>query len=283
MITASPRYLFGLLVMLIGLSPVVAQPPGAVPTPPPPVFMPLEDLPDLDAPPPPPEIIPEPEPEPLPKIWSGEFEFGLTGSEGNSKNFKLRFGSKLKRETKRTRFNLDALYRIATLNGVQSEDRLFVTDKFEWLFKNSPMNLFFSGTTEYDRFKAFDVRIARHTGFGYDIIKNDITTLTSRFGGGFSREIGGPENKFVPELQFGADFEHKVTNSQKLIMSFDYFPDVSDFGDYRFQGKITYEFLIDPEWGLTLRFGILNLFDSTPELGRKRNDLDYFATILWKY
>lgn len=260
-----------------------AEEPSSPPPPPAdvglPPLIPVESSPPIDGlePPPPPEE------KPLPKIWSGELEFGLAGTEGNSRNFKGRVGSKLKRVTKGHRFTFDALYRYARLNGIPSQDRLFVTDKSEWLLPHSAWNFFLSGTTEYDRFKAFDVRLARHLGIGVDAIKTKLTTLTGRAGAGASREIGGPSNRTVPELLFGADFERKLTERQKLIASFDYFPDATDFGDFRFQGKLTYEFVISPEMGLTLRLGILDLYDSTPQAGRKRNDLDYFATILWQF
>lgn len=218
-----------------------------------------------------------------PKYWSGESELGLTGTEGNSQNFKIRLGGKVKRETDRTIFTLDAIYRLANLQSVRSENRLFATDKMEFLFHKRPMSFFLSGTTEYDQFKAFDVRLARHTGFEYFFLKNDTTTLKARLGFGASKEIGGPQNKWVPEALVGSDFEWTISKRQKLTATVDVFPDVSDPTDYRAQAKIAWELLIDPEMGLTLRLGILDLFDSTPESNRKRNDIDYFATLLWKF
>ena len=261
------------LVGFVHAQPTVPIPPPGIGLPPPPMHPGGDGA----------SVLPPPKPKPKPKIWLGEVELGISGTEGNSQSTRFRFGGKVKRKTTRTRFTLDALYRYSRANDVLAEDRVFVNDKFEWLFPGSKKNMFLSGTTEYDQFKAFDVRIARHAGLSADFIDNDITTLTGRAGAGASREFGGPMDRWVPELLFGGDFEHKLTELQKIVLSFDYFPDVGDFTDYRMQVKATYEIVINPEMGLTLRLGVLNLFDSTPGAGRQSNDLDYFATLLWKF
>jgi hypothetical protein len=46
--------------------------------------------------------------------------------------------------------------------------------------------------------------------------------------------------------------------------------------------RAAYEILIAPEWGLTLRLGIQDRYDSDPG-DAKRNDFDYFSTLLLKF
>ena len=82
------------------------------------------------------------------------------------------------------------------------------------------------------------------TGFGYRLIKNDITSLIGRFGGGTTREIGGPDDKFIPEAVFGLEGEHKISKWQKLCASVEYRPDVTDFADYRCVHKAAWEVLL---------------------------------------
>jgi putative salt-induced outer membrane protein YdiY len=233
-------------------------------------------------PPPPPPVIVEAAPPPPPKVWCGGLEFGVNGSDGNSENFKLRFAGNAKRTTPDNVFTTDWRYGFATADGIQTENRFLLNARDEFLFADSPWNLFVSSIVDVDEFKAYDLRLAAHAGVGYQFVKNDVAALKGRLGFGGSREIGGPNNRFMPELLIGADFERKLTARSKFTSTAEVYPDVTDLGDYWAQIKAAYEVLIDPEWNLTLKLGALNRYDSTPE-GRKRNDLEYFAVLLWKY
>ncbi len=240
-------------------------------------------LPPISAPPT--SILPVPIPvaeKPLPKIWTGGLEFGLSGAEGNSQNFKFRMGVNAKAETERNLFKLNALYSYSKANEADIENRGLTKARYERLYIDSRWSLFLSGELEYDEFKAFDLRIASHAGVAYAIIKNEDTLLKSRFGAGASREINSPNEDVKPELLFGLDLERKISARQKICVTGDFFPTVHNFGDYRFEGRISYEILIDPEWNLTLKLGVLDRYDSTPE-GKQANDYEYFATLLWKF
>ncbi len=227
-------------------------------------------------------LLVQPAPPPDPKIWCGSIELGVNGTEGNSQFFKFRFGGNLKRATETSITQFEFLYGIAENNNVRSENRFFGTGRHEWLFRDSPWSLFLSGSAEYDEFKAFDVRLASHAGAAYTWLKTDRWLLKSRVGAGASREIGGPSNAFVPEGLIGGDLEWKIDDRSKIASNFDYFPNVTDWSDYRAQIRIAYELLLLPEYNITLKTGILDLYDSTPE-GRKPNDLEYFFVLLWKF
>jgi putative salt-induced outer membrane protein YdiY len=225
---------------------------------------------------------PGPPPPPAPKLWCGGVEFGVNGADGNSEIFKTRLGFETKRETPDNIFKLDFAYNFATANSVETENRALLNSRYEWLFADSPWSLFTSGTMEYDAFKEFDVRLAAHAGVGRQLLKTERLQLKGRVGAGASREIGGVNNHVTPEALFGADFEYKVSGRQKFTATLDVFPDLRDFGEYRAQARLAYELLVDPEWNLTLKIGAFDRYDSTPD-GKRRNDIDYFAVLLWKF
>ena len=216
------------------------------------------------------------------KQWSGGVELGLNGANGNSEIFKVRFAGDGKRETEATVLSFDWLYNYATANGEESENRAILNGKQELLFADSPWSWFFTEQVIYDEFKAYDIRLALHTGLGYQWLKTKRTSLKTRVGAGGSWEFGGPNNDFMPEAVLGLDFEHKLTKRQKITAVLDFFPDLADFGEYRAQAKIDWEMLIDPDWNLTLKLGVLDIYDSTPE-GANPNDVQYYATILWRF
>ncbi len=227
-------------------------------------------------------LLIQPEPCPEPKRWTGGLELGVNGAEGNSQFFKVRLGGQLKRETAASITQLEFLYGLASNNDIRSENRLFGTGRHEWLFRDSPWSVFASGSLEYDEFKAFDVRLASHLGLAYTWLKNERWLLKSRAGAGVSREIGGPNDDFIPEALLGGDLEWKIDDRSKITSSVDVFPNLTDLSDYRAQLRLAYELLLMPEYNITLKTGFLDLYDSTPE-GRKANDLEYFLVLLWKF
>lgn len=227
-------------------------------------------------------VLIEPEPEPAPKPWEASFELGFDGTEGNSQTFNLRLGFDAKRTTPDDVLSLDLDYRRNTTESLETAHRAFLDWRYERLFRESPWTCFLHGTFDYDEFKMFDARVTADAGLGYQWIKTESTCLASRIGGGFSHEIGGPDDRYVPEMVFGLDFEHRLSERQKLTLSAEYMPDVTDFGDFRLNARAGWELLVDRQMNLSLKLSVLDRYDSTPS-GAKPNDLDYAAVLLWKF
>ena len=100
-------------------------------------------------------------------------------------------------------------------------------------------------------------------------------------GAGASREFGGPDDNWIPEANLAGDFEHKLTDRQKLKLTSDYYPAWEDFHDYRLVTNAYWEILLDEQTNLSLKLGAVDRYDSTPN-GAQPNDIDYFVTLLWK-
>jgi len=221
-------------------------------------------------------------PAPPPKIWSGAFELGLDGAEGNTETFNFRLGVRGKRETPANVLTLDLTYGKNSADGEETANKALFDVRDEWLFGESPWTLYAHGAAEYDEFKAFDVRLSADAGVGYRFLKTDATCLTGRFGPGVSQEIGGPDDSLVPEAVFGLEGEHLLSARQKLFAATNYLPAIDDFGDYRLNGKAGWELLVDPVWNLSLQLAVNDRYDSTPH-GARHNDLDYSLLFLWAW
>ena len=113
--------------------------------------------------------------------------------------------------------------------------------------------MFYQAAYEWDEFKAFDYRIALHGGLGFEVFKFDDRFLKLRFGAGASREVGGTVDEWLPELQFGGDWERQLTDTLKLYANVDYYPNVEDFADYRLNVLSGLEFVIDAERNINFR------------------------------
>jgi putative salt-induced outer membrane protein YdiY len=227
-------------------------------------------------------VVVEAKPEPAPRLWKGSFELGLDGSEGNSTTFNIHSGVNAKRKTDQDVLSLDLDYRKNTTDSEETAHRAFFDWRYEWLFEESPWTWFGHGTVDYDEFQAFDVRVSIDAGLGYEFIDTEATSFLGRCGGGWSREIGGPDDDFVPEAVLGLDFEHQLSKRQKLTATVDYMPDVTDPDDFRLKSKAAWEMLLDAEMNLSLKVSALDRYDSTPH-GAKPNDVDYSITLLWKF
>ncbi len=265
-----------------------AQPPvpGTIPPPGAGQAGPEFVIPDPNNMPPPEEILGDiaaATPVIDPVSWDRSLEFGVSGSEGNSEVFNLRTAGHLQRTSNLQKSTVDLTYRKSEANGAETANLLFTEGRNEWLLPDKPCwSVFVHGTAEYDEFRDYNARVTADTGLGYYFVQNDISSLQGRFGGGFSREIGGMDDRYVPEGSFGLEASHQLTPRSKLTAKTDYFPDVSDFGDFRLNSSANWEILMDEVLDVSLKLGIIDRYDSTPG-GKKANDLDYSAVLLWKF
>ncbi|MCA9148982.1 MAG: DUF481 domain-containing protein [Planctomycetales bacterium] len=213
-------------------------------------------------------------------IWDFGAELGINGTTGNSESFSLLAAANGKRETEGNKFEWDIKYGKTQTGGIETQNFALANSRWDWKF-NPLWFLYNKNTLEYDEFKAFDLRFVASGGLGHHFIKTDITTLTGRWGAGVSREFGGPDNAWIPEANLGGDFEKTLTKRQKVKLTTDYYPTWEDFHDYRLVTNAHWEILLDEETNLSLKVGLVDRYDSTPN-GRKPNDVTYFATLIWK-
>lgn len=214
--------------------------------------------------------------------WTNSAELGINGTDGNSKSFSFQTGARFKRKTEKHLFEWKLTHNRTQNSGVESQNNALMSIDYERLFKDSPWSWFSKYGMEYDEFKAFDLRINLNTGMGYRWVDTKDLRLSTRFGAGTSREIGGPDDRWVPEAVFGADYDHQVNARNKLLVKFDYFPEWTDFSNYRIVSDMGWEYLLDEKGNLSMKLGANDRYDSTPN-GRKPNDINYTFLMLYKF
>lgn len=234
---------------------------------------------EKEAPPPP----PPPPPPGFFEGWKGNIEGGLNGSDGNTETLSLRFGVNLNRITETMETRIGGFYTYASDGGEKTKSRGELNLRNDWLFKDSPWGFFALGKVEYDEFQPWDWRVSGSLGPSYTFVKNEKTMIRGRVGAGASREFGSDNNDITPEADFGLDFTHQFKPGHKMFVTTDYLPDLEDFSQYRWNTRAGYEILIDPSSNLSLQFGIDDRYTSNPDQGAKRNDIDYFALLVWSF
>jgi putative salt-induced outer membrane protein YdiY len=222
--------------------------------------------------------------EPPPKkIWSGGAEAGLNGQSGNTDVFNLRLGWNAQRKTDDNLFTSDFVYGFAKQNGIETQNQALFNARDEILFAGSPWSLFFSTNIEYDKFRNYDFLVGVYTGLGYLVLDNGSTFFKLRAGAGAVRRFGGPDESWIPEAVLGYDFNHKFNDRQSFVHSLDYYPRIDKWSEYRIRARAAYEIVVDPASGTVFRIGAQDRFDSNPGPGKKRNDITYFASLMFKF
>ncbi len=239
-----------------------------------------------------PEGPPEPETKPewsllplrLPKPWSGGADFGINGASGNSEVFNFRGSWNVRRKTESNVLTSDFLYVYSVQNAKTNTQQALFNTRDEILFAGSKYSLFAANQIEYDELRAYRFRVGIYGGVGYTVIDDARTTLRTRVGVGAVRELGsdGSESRWIAEGLFGYDFRQRVTEYSSLISILDFYPRIDNFGQFRIRARLAYEWVIDPDTGTVLRFGIQDRYDSDPG-NAKRNDLTYFTTLGLKF
>lgn len=224
---------------------------------------------------------PEPDPESFFDGWDGSFEVALSGSEGNTEEFDVRIGVALERLTSTMETRVNASYLYGTDDGQESENEARLGLINDWL-TDTPWRYFLTGVVDYDEFENWDIRTQAFGGVGYALIDDERTDLLLRAGIGGSREFGGSDNKIRPEALLGFNFEHRFNDDHKVYSTFYWLPEIEDIGPYRFEATAGYEILLDADNNMRFRVGLTDSYDSTPN-GAKRNDLDYYAGIVFDF
>jgi putative salt-induced outer membrane protein YdiY len=214
--------------------------------------------------------------------WKRNVDLGLNGSEGNSQNFSGRglLGATRTAEDMVTKAGISYVYGTSDSEKNKSRGEAFVRN--DWVFTDSPWGVFAQGKLEYDEFQEWDWRASFVVGPSYQLIKNDRTSLKLRAGLGGSYAWGGTvDEEFRPEAMLGADFEHKLTERQKLTAFVEYYPSLDDPSEFRLVAGAGWELLVDPESNMFLKAGAVNRYDSETKAPNKRNDFEYFLTLSW--
>jgi hypothetical protein len=216
-------------------------------------------------------------------VWKGGFDLGLNGATGNSEVLNIRFGANGDRKTDTNLLHADLLYTLGKQDGRTIQNTMLFNARDEVLFPGSPWTFFTSTNIEYDELRAYKFRVGVYAGAGY-IVRNDDTTLFKlRAGAGAVREIGGPKDRWVPELVFGYDYKHKFSERTAIVSNLDFYPRIDNFAQYRVRGNIAFETILDPATGTNFKIGAQSRYDSDPGPGVRRHDLNYFATLGVKF
>jgi Protein of unknown function, DUF481 len=216
-----------------------------------------------------------------PSPFSGDVEIGGSGSLGELDIVKLVAGLDLKYDDPDDYMIFNGIFLFARDDHSTIQQKGFATLRNE-LTVADPLAWYAEGQLEYDHFRVVDLRLSAHNGVSFNLMKDDTVLFKLRVGFGTAREYGGMYNYWYAEGQAGGDLEFTITAKTKLSISGDYYPAFENFDHYRLRGRASFDMMIDPDLNLLLRIGVQDRYDSQAQ-GSKRNDLDYFVSLLFQF
>ena len=216
-----------------------------------------------------------------PVIWDGSIEVGVNGATGNTETFNITAGYDLKRETERWEFSSDLKYFNSSQSGIETQNYAIFNAGMEWKW-DSAWSAFARTQLQLNEFQPWDLRLVLNGGLAYRAVDTDTGKLKFRFGAGASREFGGADDQWKPEAVFGMDAKQQLSKRSKLVSKMDYFPSWDDFSDYRLVSDVSWQIILDETTNLSLKFGVITNYDSTPDVGSVAQDVNYVAMLIWK-
>jgi len=225
--------------------------------------------------------------EDSPSFWAAlmpgfdsQLELGISGAEGNTETADIRVGLRSKREDETSRMKISVTYQWSTSSGetIRNQGNAFIFH--DWLIPGSPWFTFVNGNYDFDQFRSWEHRVSGFGGFGYGLVETETLEMTTRIGGGATKEFGGADDIRPEGLISGALVKWKPTDAQTVTAFATLYPDLSDFFKFRFLMGLEWFITIDQADGLSLKFGIENEYESMTEGGEEHNDLKYYGALV---
>jgi putative salt-induced outer membrane protein YdiY len=210
--------------------------------------------------------------------WSASFDVAFSATQATDDTLALTTGLGVQRTRGPARTKLGARYQLGkekkdgeSSDTTANEIRGFLRQEYDL---TSRLFAFGQLDAEYDEVESLSIRLVPKAGLGYFLYKSENLWLSVDAGPAYvyERFFGGDTNKY-PGIGFGAESDWKLPIlGASWHNRLDYTPSFKDFfGDYllRFETGL----LIPMTESLSLKFALIDAYDSTPADDAKKNSL----------
>jgi hypothetical protein len=212
--------------------------------------------------------------------WDTGVELGINGSSGTSESLSIRAGGYVKRESRFSQLDLKSYYNHTTESGNATQNNAVFEVRNDWLLdERSPWTLYGTGEVFYDEFQAFDVQTSTNTGIGYRFVHDPELDVIGRLGAGASREVGGPDDRWVPESLLGFEYNQQLSATQRFYGKLDYYPEWDEIGEFRLVADTGWQIQFAQPSNLSLKVCASDRYDSTPH-GAQPHLVNYSVLLL---
>lgn len=122
-----------------------------------------------------------------------------------------------------------------------------------------------------DALQGLNLRSVPGAGIGFHVIKNANTTLDLLAGANYTRENYTTLTRNFAAASFGEELMHKLHGSTVITQKLDFYPDLSDFGEYR--GTFNFSTVTKLSKWLAWQNAFGDVYVTNPPAGKKQNDI----------
>ena len=216
-------------------------------------------------------------------IWDGRMEIGLNGAEGNSRNINLVTGFDAKQKVGHDTLTLDVDYLFSRDEIETTKNRFYSLTRWERENPNSNWGTFADGWFEYDELETFKARLGLHVGGVVTLVKTQKCLFKGLVGLGTSKEFEGADTAWRPEGFLGSVWEKTITSRQDFYVRSVLFPDVGNAGEFRLNARAGWEYAMNDEKTVKLGLSAFDRYDSVADPGDQKNNIDYWASLIWDF
>ena len=214
--------------------------------------------------------------------WQRQFNLGISGSAGKSREQNINLAFEAEFEDKATRIDSKTAYFSARSEGERTDNSFFSSINRDWLKPDSPWLSFAGGRFDWDEFKDWDYRLSANSGIGYEFIDSDTFLVVGRVGVNANQTFGGEREEFTPEALLGIESKWVINGYQKLKFSNTLYPSLKDSSEFRNLSSLDWQLDLNTVHGVALKLGLLNEYDSATEDDISKNDFKYTASLSWQ-
>ncbi len=222
---------------------------------------------------------PAPPPPPKPK-WETSAGVGLTVTSGNSDTVLVTANGQALRKWDRGEFSAGVDGGYGKNDGKQNVGYVKGFSQYNYLV-GEKWYAFGRAEGLHDSIADIVYRVPITVGVGYYFYKTDRTTLSAEAGPGYVFEKVDGDTRNYGTIRFGEKFTHKFSDRARIWQSFEYQPQVDDWGKYFFSAELGAGADITKQ--LELRVVLQDWYVSDPAPDRKGNDLKLIAGINYKF
>jgi len=162
-------------------------------------------------------------------------------------------------------------------DGAQSANNMGGTIKTDWDVGERTY-LYNAGAVGYDQVRKIDLLYSIGPGVGYHLFTKPRWVMNVESGLNYhveERSIGADQESVY--LRLGDDLTWKISDRVSLTQKYEFFQNLEQFDQFRFQLNATLSYAL---WqGISLNLSALDLYDSNPAPGVERNELQLRTTV----
>jgi len=216
------------------------------------------------------------------EIWTKRMEIGGTFLAGNTQRDYVTTALQLEKSDDDNRFLFEIGGRWGQSNGVRDANRWYGNGTLD-LARTTNWIVFVTNKNTYDEFENLDWRGTISSGLGYRFINEKDKRLIMRLGPGGTHEVYNSPRLVRTTLDVFAELEFHwpLSDHAKLEHKQTWTPSVDDGQIIRLTTETGILFKLDNKDRWNLRLGLLQIYNSVPNAGRKKNDFTGTVSLVY--